>query len=108
MQNGLYKVAHQQNEYAGVAGEAIISLEEMHRRMGHVSPWSIKRMIAEKAFTGPTIDDSADLKACESCKYGKATRKPISNVRQSPRAIKFGKEIHSDLWGPSPVMTPGQ
>ena len=108
VQNGLYKVVHQQSEHAGAAGEVTISLEEMHRRMGHVAPSSIKQMVAEKAFTGPSIDDSADLRLCQSCEYGKATRKPISSVRQSRRATKFGEEIHSDLWGPSPVRTPGQ
>ena len=93
VQNGLTRSHISKTNTLGAAGEVIISLEEMHRRMGHVSPRSIKRMIAGKAFTGPTIDDSADLKACESCEYGKATRKPISNVRQSPRATKFGEEF---------------
>ena len=31
VQNGLYKVVHQQSEYAAAAGETAISLEEMHR-----------------------------------------------------------------------------
>ena len=97
VQGRLYKTAHQQTEHAGAAAEMAISLEEMHRRMGHVSPRSIKRMMAKKAFTGPSIDDSTDLKVCKSCEYGKATRNPISNVQQSHRATKFGKEIHSDL-----------
>ena len=108
VQNGLYKVAHQSNEHAGAVGEVTISLEEMHRQMGHVAPSSIERMVAEKAFEGPSIDDNTDLKFCESCEYGKAMRKPITSVRQSHRATKFGEEIHSDLWGPSPVRTPGQ
>ena len=73
VQNGLYKVAHEQSEYGGVAREVMISLEEMHRRMGHVMPSSIKQMVAKKAFTGPLIDNSTDLKLCESCEYRKAT-----------------------------------
>ena len=76
--------------------------------MGHVAPSSIKQMVAVKAFTGLSINDSADLRLCKSCEYGKATRKLISSVRQSCQATKFGEEIHSDLWGPSPVRTPRQ
>ena len=38
VQGGLYKVMHNQDEHAGAAGEITISLDDMHRRMGHISP----------------------------------------------------------------------
>ena len=31
----------------------------------------------------------------------------IFDSKDTPRAAKFGDEIHSDVWGPSPVQTPG-
>src|ERR1700678_3281981 len=47
------------------------------------------------------------LSTCNSCKYGKAHRKPIKKGREAPRAGKIGDEVHSDVWGPSPVQTIG-
>jgi hypothetical protein len=44
---------------------------------------------------------------CESCVYAKATRKPVPKQREGSRATVFGGEIHSDLWGKSPVMSRG-
>ena len=35
------------------------------------------------------------------------TRRPIKCTRVEPQASAFGEEIHSDVWGKSPVMTPG-
>jgi transposase InsO family protein len=35
------------------------------------------------------------------------TRKPIKNERLAPLATHFGDEIHSDLWGPSPIASLG-
>ena len=57
--------------------------------MGHIAPDTIEQM------------------PCVSCEYGKATCKPIKKSCEKPRASKFGDEIHSNVWGPSPVRTPG-
>ena len=43
--------------------------------------------------------------SCESCDYAKATRKPIGNVCEPGHRDNVGDEVHSDLWGPSPVRT---
>lgn len=44
----------------------------------------------------------ADGSDCESVK---ATRKPGAKVPKGERAMEFGGEVHSDLWGPTPVAT---
>ena len=41
------------------------------------------------------------------CEYAKVTRKPIKKVCEVLRTTKFRNEIHSDVWGPSPVRTSG-
>ena len=64
-------------------------------------------MVSSGAVEGIELDLTSTLQACNSCQYTKATRKPISKVRVAPRAEKFGEEIHSNVWGPSPVKTPG-
>lgn len=48
------------------------------------------------------------MEHCESCEYAKAMQKPIGKVQDPPRHENIGDEAHSDLWGPSPVHTPGQ
>ena len=45
--------------------------------------------------------------ACDSCEYAKASRKPIGKERDPPHRKELGDEVHTDLWGPSPVQTPG-
>ena len=44
---------------------------------------------------------------CSLCVYAKATQKPVPKVREGERAKEFGGEIHSDLWGKSPVESKG-
>ena len=76
--------------------------------MGHVAPKTIKQMVSNGAFEGTKIDLAATIQHCDSCEHAKAIRKPIKKFRKAPRAAKFGDEIHSDVWGPSPVQTPGR
>ncbi|KAG2117137.1 uncharacterized protein F5147DRAFT_543097, partial [Suillus discolor] len=47
------------------------------------------------------------MDTCKSCEYTKATRKPIGKVCDPVYRESFGDKVHMDLWGPSPVRTPG-
>lgn len=82
------------------------TIEEFHRRMGHISPETAKRMVSEGVVKGVELNSNSTIQTCDSCEYAKMTRKPIKRARQTPRASKFGDEIHSDVWGPLPVKTP--
>ena len=64
-------------------------------------------MVSEGAIDGIEIDPSSSIQSCDSCKYAKATHKPIQKSHEVPRASNFGDKIHSDVWGPSPIQTPG-
>ena len=75
--------------------------------MGHVTPETIKWMVSNKIVEGMEADLTMPIQPCVSCEYGKATRKPIKKFHKTPRATKFGDKIHSDVWGPSLVQTPG-
>jgi GAG-pre-integrase domain len=101
--NGLYKVVHEQND-ANVATE-VLTLDQFHRRMGHISPEVVRKLVDKGFMTGVRLETMPDGEPhfCESCVYAKATRKPVAKAREGERAIKFGEEIHSDLWGPAPV-----
>ena len=64
-------------------------------------------MVSNGIVEGIEVDLTTMAQTCDSCKYAKATQKPIKRVREALRAANFGDEIHSDVWGPSPVQTPG-
>ena len=85
----------------------VVTLEELHRWMGHIAPMAVKHMLDDSAVDGAKLNGSSTLSSCESCKYAKMTQRPIKCARVEPRASAFGEEIHSNVWGKSPVMTPG-
>ena len=42
---------------------------------------------------------------CELCEWAKGERKAIVQVHEGQQTAMIGDEIHSDLWGPTPVET---
>ena len=104
---GLYRVEHEADS-ANAATEAI-TIDQFHRRMGHISPLIAKKLVDNKLVTGVRLAEtlSGDPFFCESCVYAKATRKSVAKEREGNRAEDFGAEVHSDLWGPAPVATKG-
>ena len=102
----VYKVEHEE-AVASVAEERL-TLDQFHRRMGHISLDVARKLLKDKMVSGiklvysPTKDFF-----CASCVYAKATRKPAPKVRESERAEVFGGEVHSDLWGKAPVESRG-
>ena len=106
--NGLYRVYHEARP-SGTAATATerMSIMDLHRRMGHISYDAARDLVKKGLIKGIELDETSQPGPCESCEYAKMTRKPIQKVRVEPRAEKFGDEVHSDLWGPSPVKSIG-
>jgi len=99
-------VVHE-GESANAAEEAI-TLDQLHCRMGHISPGIVKKLVTQGFVTGVHLMSTADAEIfCESCVYAKATRKSVLKACEGKCAKKFGEEVHSDLWGPAPVETKG-
>ena len=94
---GLYRVDHSP-ETAGVVTEQL-TLDQFHRRMGHISPESARRLVKDRLVTGVFLDLTDTVKPifCESCVYAKSSRKPVSKAREGERATEFGGEVHTDL-----------
>ena len=92
-----------------MAGEGLemLMVEELHHQMGHIALEIAKKMVSTGAIDGIKLDLAFEIKQCDSCEYAKATRKPIKKDCQTSQAAKFGDEIHSDIWGPSPIQTSG-
>jgi len=99
-------VVHE-GESANAAEEAI-TLEQLHRRMHHISPGIAKKLVSEGFVTGVHLISTAEAEFfCESCVYAKAMRKAVPKAHEGERSKKFGEEVHSNLWGPAPVQTKG-
>ena len=84
--NGLYRVDHSMEtggEIGGMAAE-VVMIEELHQRMGHILPEAARHLVSEGAIEGIKIDKLSQLWSCGSCKYAKATRKPIIKVCETP------------------------
>src|ERR1700678_4098222 len=110
MKDGLYRVEHEKDVdlVAAAVIPEVVTIEKFHRIMGHIAPEAAKTLIKKGLVEGFKLDESSTMPyTCDSCEYGKTHRKPIKKEREAPRAAKIGDEIHSDVWGPSPVQTIG-
>jgi hypothetical protein len=103
--NGLYKVEH---AYAAIIAPERVSLVMLHHRLVHIGPHAIRTLICRGAVEGIELTDDNTLFACDSCKQAKSTRKPIRKEQEEPLASSFGKEVHSNVWGPSPTLSVGK
>ena len=107
---GLYRVIHEsaKPESGDSANAATMHLTamEFHRHMGHVSPAVAKHLVTYSFVTGVSLDTSSDKPTfCKSCIYAKSHHQAFPKVREGKWATTFGAEIHSNIWGPSPVET---
>jgi hypothetical protein len=103
----LYRVEHEPRDVAAATDAEVVTIEKLHRLMGHISPDAAQALVKKGMIDGFTLDESSEIKSCDSCEYGKAHRKAIGKERVAPRASNIGDEVHSDVWGPSPVQTIG-
>ena len=83
-------------------------MEELHTHLSHVAPSMIRDMLTKGMVEGVKLDPMhSTMGQCKSCEYGKAIRNPIGTVHEPKRCERFGDEVHTDLWGPSDIQTPG-
>ncbi|KAF8160501.1 hypothetical protein BJ912DRAFT_865659, partial [Pholiota molesta] len=105
--HGLYRVYTARAEAEGYAGRVkeLLTIDELHRRLGHVSHEMVRHLIREGMITGVELDESSKPTFCTSCEWGKGHRRAIQKIREGERAKAAGEEVHSDLWGPASVET---
>src|SRR6266702_1065200 len=99
---GLYCITH-----PGESAHAVetISVMELHCRLGHIAPTSARALVKKGLVTGVKLDPDSREAQCDACLFTRVTRKPVPKVCVGPQAQCFGEEVHSDVWGPSPVAT---
>ena len=100
----LFTVCTHTAGYAGKKGE-VLSIDELHRRLGHVGHEAARQLIKKGLVKGIELDEESEPSFFPSCKWGKSHRKAIQKERKDNRAMAIGDEVHSDVWGPAPVET---
>jgi hypothetical protein len=105
VKGGLYRVFMSGSKVGAYAADTkeTLSINELHRRLGHVSHERARLLVKKGLVEGVTLEAESEVVVCESCEWAKGERKAISKVRETERRTTVGEEIHSDLWGPAPV-----
>jgi hypothetical protein len=101
--NGLFKVECQ---VMAASTEEHVSILTLHCRLGHILPGAIHSLICHDVIKGVKITDD-DFTSCDLCDYMKTTCKPIKVECAVVLAMTFREEVHSDMWGPSPLNSLG-
>ena len=79
-----------------IACSSVVSPFEAHCRLGHPSLPTLKKLC-------PQFHDEPSVE-CESCRFAKHHRSPLS-PRVNKRVEFSFKLVHSDIWGPRPIMS---
>ena len=86
---------------AAYKGIQVHTLDELHRKMGHISYTVVKRLIEQKIVLGLELDTKSKPTFCTSCAKARPTRKPVLKERVDYLSQVLGDKTHSDVWGPA-------
>ena len=97
--HGLYHISHK-----GEGGYAVevVSIMELHRRMGNIAPTSVHKLVEDGLVTGIALDPNSQEEHCEVGLFAHTTRQPVLRLRVSVQAKQFGDEIHTNVFGDQP------
>jgi hypothetical protein len=91
--------------YANVASGPI-SIDKLHRRMGHVNLQTLGEMVHKGAIEGVDLDSSPVPTFCEACVRGKSHHKVFPKISNTTYS-RYGEKVVTDLWGPAQVQSLG-
>lgn len=80
----------------GCSGESLNSLQQWHRRLGHMNANTIKSMIKQNMVCGISLSNLNEF-FCKECQIGKMHRS--SHPLKEKRVIEKGECFHVDLCG---------
>jgi len=87
--------------------EECIDLVTLHQCLAHIAPDTIRKMVKSGAVEGIQLIDDGSTLVCDACEQAKVTCKQIRKEHKAPLTDTFGTEVHTDLWGPSPMPSLG-
>ncbi len=104
--NGLFRLRDNgaREDTANLAS-AEMTIDELHRKMGHISHKAAEHMVKAHHVDGIRLITELTPQPCDVCIRAKIARTPVPKARSSQQAAKdLGDRIHSDLWGPAQVQ----
>ncbi|KAH9648136.1 hypothetical protein KPL70_025471 [Citrus sinensis] len=100
--NGLYILVGSSSTPGIMASVSKDKTKLWHMRLGHMSEKGL-RELKKQGVIGS--DQITSLEFCEKCVFGKATRQKFgTGKKETKHSLDY---IHSDLWGPSQVLSHG-
>lgn len=87
---GLYHITQTSTERVYSVIEKV-TVEELHRRMGHISPAAAKSMVSGGFIEGVEIE-GGKANQCETCIFAKMARKPVPKQRRGEPAKGVGNK----------------
>jgi transposase InsO family protein len=102
--HSLYKV---ECIYAASIPDEQVDIAIIHRHLAHITPDSIRKMVKRGIVEGVQLIDDGATVTCEAYEQAKVTCKEIRKECEVPFSDALSEEIHSDVWGPSPVPSLG-
>ena len=97
LSNGLYKVEHKSMVATVNTARKPFMLDELHYRMGHISPQATWKLVQDGTIARLNIDMFIQPGFCMACAQAKPTHKPVLQKLEGPQATKFGEKNHSDI-----------
>lgn len=99
-ENGLYYIQSNQDRYSYFSSQIM----EWHEKLGHINENDLKNAKKKECILGLQFNPSEKLDKCETCIKGKFSRLPFPENAKSKNLLEV---IHSDVWGPFNVQSPG-
>jgi len=90
----------QTDETVNVAHK-VLSLDQLHRKMGHIPPCTTRELVKNGTVTGLNLDMRSEASFCNACAKAKPVCKPVPKEYTSLCATNVGNKILSDIWGPA-------
>lgn len=106
---GLYRVTNVPKPLkspVATAASKLMSINELHRKMGHVNCDDLWKMVKDGMVVGIDLDFNSKPDFCEACIKAKATRKPFPK-RSETKYLNYGDKVVADTWGPAKVESLG-
>jgi hypothetical protein len=102
---GLYWIKTSTYDSANIS--ECLTIDELHRRHGHVNHTSLHSMIKTGMITSVSLKANSTPSPCRPCIIAKAKRLPVNKIHSKPLSKSFGDLIYSDVWGPATTQTIG-
>lgn len=83
------------------ANVAAMSINDLHRKMGHINHDDLRDMVRKGMVTGIDLDLDSKPIFCETCVKAKAARKSFPKVATGTSTKAYGDKVVADVWGPA-------